>query len=167
MRRNVWTLVAGVGLGASLMYLLDGESGGRRRAFARDKTVRALRRSGDGLRVTSRRVANRARGLAAGVRSRFQGREITDDVLKERVRSALGHVVSQPSAVDVELEDGRVVLSGALEESEADRLLAKVARVRGVKSVQNRLETSGETGAGREDGNRGHRPTRPADPAIA
>jgi|HubBroStandDraft_3_1064219.scaffolds.fasta_scaffold00777_5 hyperosmotically inducible protein len=151
MRRNVWTLVAGVGLGAALMYLLDEDSGRRRRALARAKAVRALRRSGDGVRIASRRVSNRARGLAAGVRSRLRAREIPDDVLKERVRSALGHVVAHPSAVDVAIQNGRVVLQGSLTGREADRLLTRVARVRGVKSVENRLDHGGVRESGRAE----------------
>lgn len=53
------------GLGAGLMYLLDPQIGGGRRALARDKAVQVLKKGGEVARKTSRDLGNRTRGLIA------------------------------------------------------------------------------------------------------
>lgn len=141
--RDQLTLLGGVGLGAGLMYLLDPAGGRRRRAVARDKTVHGLRVSGKALRKTSVDMGNRTKGLVAkaGSRLRKGDEEIADDaVLSERVRSYIGRCVSHPSAIQVEAEDGRIILSGQVPVSELDKLLAKVQKVKGVQEVESRLE---------------------------
>lgn len=61
--------------------------------------------------------------------------------LAERVRAELGRVVSHPRAIDVSmLHEGCVRLSGPILSSEADTLLAAIARVRGVATVEDDLE---------------------------
>jgi hypothetical protein len=61
--------LAGLGLGAAAMYLLDPVSGRRRRAIARDKTVGAAHDAADTLQSKTRDLHNRARGVAAETRS--------------------------------------------------------------------------------------------------
>jgi osmotically-inducible protein OsmY len=140
--RPWWALLGGVGLGAALMYLLDADNGRRRRVVTRDRAARALRRGRRTLESTARDLSQRARGVAAGVRSRLRsGREpVPDEVLVERVRAALGHRVTHPSLIEVQVEDGRLTLSGPVLKREARRLLRGVRRVAGVKSVGDRLE---------------------------
>jgi hypothetical protein len=60
------TLVAGAGLGAGLMYLLDPQAGRRRRALVRDKAVSLAREVEDAAGVVTQDMKNRAQGLAAG-----------------------------------------------------------------------------------------------------
>jgi hypothetical protein len=62
-------VVSGIGLGAGLMYLLDPDRGGRRRARVRDTLARAISRTGCAIGNTSRDISNRARGLAAETNS--------------------------------------------------------------------------------------------------
>jgi hyperosmotically inducible protein len=140
--RSHWALLGGIGVGATLMYLLDSESGRRRRAMARARTARALRRGGRGVKAAARKVSNRARGLAAQARSRVSrvAGEVPDEVLQERVRAALGRLVRDASQLEVQVENGLVTLSGPVLEREAARLLRKVRRIRGVESVSERLE---------------------------
>ncbi len=80
MNKRNWALVGsaglGVGLGAGLMYLLDPQGGGRRRALARDKAVHVLKKGGRTVRKTSRHLGNRARGLAAEAGSRLRRTEV-------------------------------------------------------------------------------------------
>jgi hypothetical protein len=59
-------LLAGAGLGAGLMYLLDPDLGRRRRAIARDKAVRLAHETQDTAEVVARDMQNRAQGLASG-----------------------------------------------------------------------------------------------------
>jgi hypothetical protein len=58
-------LLAGVGIGAAAMYLLDPEDGRRRRALLRDQLLKARRVTSEAMEGRSRDMANRARGAAA------------------------------------------------------------------------------------------------------
>ena len=62
-------LLAGVGIGAAAMYLLDPEKGRRRRTLVRDQLLKARRLTGEAMEGRSKDVANRARGAAAETRS--------------------------------------------------------------------------------------------------
>jgi hypothetical protein len=62
-------LVGGIGIGAALMYVLDPERGKRRRAMARDRAVALANKTGRAFAKTSRDLNNRAKGVAAEVRS--------------------------------------------------------------------------------------------------
>jgi uncharacterized membrane protein len=126
--------------GAGAMYVLDPDRGARRRSLIRDRIWHAGNKLGNGLSATTRDARNRAVGAAAGLRSRFQTDEAEDPVLSERVRSALGRVVSHPGAINVTAYDGRVTLSGHVLARELDELLRQVRRVRGVRAVHNELE---------------------------
>lgn len=139
-QKQNWTLAGGLGLGAGLMYLLDPQRGGRRRALLRDKAVHATKVGRDGLGKTSRDLAHRSKGLLAETRSTLRREEPTDELLADRVRSRLGRLVTHPSAVEVTARDGRVTLSGPVLATELDRLLSGVEKVRGVREVENRLE---------------------------
>ena len=62
-------LLAGIGIGAAAMYLLDPDQGRRRRALLRDQLIKARRVTGETVQGLSRDAANRARGAAAETRS--------------------------------------------------------------------------------------------------
>jgi hypothetical protein len=59
------TLLAGMVIGATLMYLLDPQQGGRRRALLRDKFIALSNDASDTLGKTSRDLRNRAQGVIA------------------------------------------------------------------------------------------------------
>ena len=130
----------GLGIGTGLMFLLDPDQGKRRRALLRDKCYWAARKTGEGAQVTARDLRNRTQGLVSEVQSRFSSAPVDDSVLVERVRSKLGRVVSHPRAIDVSVQNGRVVLSGPILTTEAPELLACANTVSGVKEVINHLE---------------------------
>jgi uncharacterized membrane protein len=132
--------IGGIIAGAAAMYLLDPDRGARRRSLLRDRVVHARNKLGDGLSATARDTRNRAAGAAAELRSRFRRDQADDEVLLERVRSAIGRVVSHPSAITVTVSDGRVTLGGHILASELDDLIKRVERVRGVKEARNELE---------------------------
>jgi osmotically-inducible protein OsmY len=141
-----WTIVSGVGLGAALMYLLDPDKGRRRRALLRDRAVHVFHKTADGLYYASRGVAQRAEALSARTRSLLTQCWVSDEVLAERVRSRIGHVVSHPGAIEVTAEDGRVILAGPILAGEVEELLTSVSRVPGVTGLENRLEVHEEAG---------------------
>jgi uncharacterized membrane protein len=134
-------LLGGLGIGAGLAYLMDPNQGRRRRAYLRDQAVHATHVMGDAIDTTARDLRNRAKGMAAQTRSRFRREEVDDEVLVERVRSAMGRAVSHPHAIHVTAQDGHVTLTGPVLASEEPRLFSTVARVPGVKDVENRLES--------------------------
>jgi uncharacterized membrane protein len=133
-------LIGGIILGAGAMYLLDPDRGTRRRSLLRDQIVHAGTKVGDGLGATARDARNRAVGVSAELRSRLQHDQADDEVLQERVRSAIGRVVSHPSAITVAVLDGQVTLGGHVLASEVDELIHRVKRVRGIRDVRNELE---------------------------
>ncbi len=133
-------ILVGIGIGAGLMYALDPQQGNRRRALARDKLTRAAHVTGRAVGATSRDVAHRATGLAASLHSRFFDQDAPDEVVEARVRARLGRISSHPGAVDVDVRDGVVVLRGPMLKSEMNEVISRLASVRGVKRVENRLE---------------------------
>jgi BON domain len=132
--------------GAGLMYLLDPDGGGRRRALVRDRMVRAAHRTGDAVDVTSRDVTNRARGVVAELRGRLAGAPVGDDVLRERVRARIGAVVGRAGAVETLVSDGVVTLRGPVLADDLDRLVRRVRSVRGVRDVSDQLDVHDEPG---------------------
>lgn len=139
-------LLAGVIVGAGAMYLLDPDRGARRRSLLRDQGIHTGHKLGEGLAATARDARNRTSGAASALRSRFRSDEAGDEVLHERVRSAIGRVVSHPAAITVSASDGQVTLTGQVLADEVDALIRRVGGIRGVKQVHNELEVhqSGE-----------------------
>src|SRR5437763_8489304 len=94
------SLLGGIGLGAGLMYFLDPQQGRRRRGLVRDQLTSLLSRADDAACCVGRDLAHRARGVAAEARSLVSADDADDRVIEGRVRSALGRVVSHPSAIE-------------------------------------------------------------------
>jgi hyperosmotically inducible periplasmic protein len=131
-----------IALGAAAMYWLDPVSGRRRRALALDQMQKAWTYGRELADKKSRHLRNRAQGMLSETAALFHGDRPTDDVLQARVRAELGLVCSQPSMIGVRATDGRVELAGSIDRSEHDRAIAAIRRVRGVRDVVDRFETS-------------------------
>jgi uncharacterized membrane protein len=136
---RVKTLIATAAVSAVASRLLDRERGRRRRALARDKGTRVAHKIGDAVEATARDAWHRARGVLATVRASLTPDDASDVVVTERVRAKLGTVVSHPSSIEVTGRDGHITLLGPVLEREADAFLRRVRRVRGVRSVEDRL----------------------------
>jgi osmotically-inducible protein OsmY len=134
------TVFFGMAIGAGLMYLLDPEKGGRRRALLRDQIARAGHELEDLTATGARRVRNRAIGLAHEARAELTEGAVDDRVLIERVRSEIGRVVANPRAVDVQARRGHITLTGTVHPDEIHLLVRTVKAVRGVETVQNQLK---------------------------
>ncbi|MBX6315226.1 MAG: BON domain-containing protein [Isosphaeraceae bacterium] len=143
---NPFTLLKGVGIGAGLMYLFDPEMGRRRRALVRDQWIHLSHKLEDTLRKGMCDLSNRLQGVMSEGLSLFSTHEAPDRVIEERVRAALGRVVSHPSAIEVTAHNGHVVLSGPILASEVDRLIATARSVWGVTGVEDRLEVHEQPG---------------------
>ncbi len=131
--------LASFALGASLAFLLDPELGRRRRGRARDRISHLSHQGSRVARMAWRNGLNHARGVTADVRARLLGEEVDDDVLGERVRARLGHLVAHPAALEVSVRGGKVLLSGSTLPDEMNRLAAQVGAVRGVRAVETHL----------------------------
>jgi hypothetical protein len=136
---NLISLFGGMGVGAAAMYVLDPEAGTRRRGVAHDKMIEAGNRMRSVAGVTARDLSNRSAGIVSEVRARFSEKEVDDEVLEGRVRSKLGYLVRQPSAVTTQVSNRQVVLSGSVLSDEVQQLIDGVRAVRGVASVENNL----------------------------
>ena len=135
---NALSVIGGVTAGLGLMYFLDPDQGRRRRALVTDQMVT--------MDATSRDIANRAWGAVAELRGRLRNEAVSDDILCERVRARVGAVVGHASSIEADVHEGRVTLSGPVLAHDVDRLLRRVAAVRDVQDVENRLEIHTEPG---------------------
>ena len=133
------TMLTGLGVGVGLMYFLDPERGRRRRALIRDKVAHVAHAGNDAVGAFGRDISHRLAGVGARARGAFHSGSVDDGVLVERVRSRMGRVVSHPHAIEVDAVDGCVRLRGSILQSELPRLMQTIARVRGVRSIDNNL----------------------------
>lgn len=145
MTRAGW-LLGGVGLGAGGMYWADPRSGRARRAHVREKAWHLIAEAGDALQVVGRDMAHRVRGLVFRLRGRLHEEDVDDVTLEARVRSALGRVCSHPGAIRVTCRLGRVELKGPILAHEVKQVLARVRQVRGVREIDDDLESHPEAG---------------------
>ena len=142
-------LMSGLGagaVGAFLMYVFDPQIGRRRRALARDKMIRFAHKTFDAVDVTARDLKNRAVGAVAETRNLFSKEDVSDEILEQRVRSKLGALVSHPSSIEVNAENGKITFRGPILADEVERLLSRVSSMREVKAVDSRLEVHQEPG---------------------
>jgi hypothetical protein len=145
-RAAAFTGPACFALGAAAMYLLDPSRGHRRRTLLRDKLTHSYHRAGEAFCKTAEYTRNRAYGMIAEARSRLTPDNADDWTICQRVRSALGRVLSHPHAIEVAACQGTVRLRGPVLASEANGLLRAVNNVRGVRDVLDELEVHKQPG---------------------
>jgi hypothetical protein len=126
-------------LGAGLMYFFDPNKGRRRRAVMRDKALRTLHETEESLGKAVRDLGNRTSGFMSEAQHRLRTEVVSEDAMIARLRARLGHCVSHPRAIDVEFDRGHVTLEGDVLASELNSLLTGIGGVRGVHTVENRL----------------------------
>lgn len=141
--------LVGLGLGAALMYIADPDRGNRRRALVRDQAIhygKQAQNLADEANRQGRYIGGKLRGTLAESQARLREERVPNDVLVERVRSAMGRAVSHPRAIQVVAREGHLVLSGPVLERDVEQLIDTAEHVRGVRSVENRLEVHREPG---------------------
>lgn len=137
---KVLIFAGGLSLGARMMYMLDPSQGRRRRAMARDRAVWLAHQAELTIDRGVRDLFNRTQGVADETFSLLAPKPVSDQVLRDRVRSRLGRATSHPHAIEVEAKDGWVTLKGPVLRQEMRRVLWAVRAVPGVKHVENRME---------------------------
>jgi uncharacterized membrane protein len=136
--------LTGLTLGAGAMYYFDARQGTGRRKKLADQFNRLTNRACRDLDASWRDLSNRARGTVAQAQGLFRSDHASDEVICNRVRSVMGHVVSNPSSIEVNANLGHVVLRGPVPRSELPRLLSNVGLVRGVRTVTDELVVQDE-----------------------
>ncbi|MBZ5506640.1 MAG: SRPBCC family protein [Acidobacteriia bacterium] len=141
--RDITTILAGAyGAGLLTMYFLDPQRGKRRRAELGDTLTHSKHELEKFAGRLSRDVENRTEGVLAEAQRLFQHVPTSDYVLEQRVHTALGRVVSHPSAIEVSAKDGSVFLTGWVLTEEAEDVERAVASIEGVKDFTSYLNTS-------------------------
>jgi hypothetical protein len=132
MNRPLHTLGA-VAAGALAMYYLDPELGERRRALLAELVRSGLPGERRGASAARARRNRRAylRMTHADPRS--------DAELRDRILNRLGRMVSHPGAIDVDVDNGVVRLSGRVLAKERDGVLAQVQQMPGVQKLVNAM----------------------------
>jgi len=133
-------------LGAALAYFFDPQNGKRRRTEAIKRLAGISRLHGGKL---ARGATSQARGLTAkATHLREEPKPQPDDVtLKNKVESEIFRTADVPKGqVNVNAEEGKVVLRGEVESAEMiEELVSKARKVQGVQEVENLLHTPGQT----------------------
>jgi osmotically-inducible protein OsmY len=139
--KHALNVAAAFAAGAIAMYYFDATLGRRRRALVRDKAIGLTHDAEDVAHAKGKRFIDRAKGFVSTGRLDRQGSSEpqSDAQLRERVRSRLGHWVSHPRAIDVDVDEGVVRVSGQVLAKELDGLLSRLTGIPGVRKVHNAL----------------------------
>ncbi|MEW6731797.1 MAG: hypothetical protein AB1489_10760 [Acidobacteriota bacterium] len=129
----------GTGFGAGLMFIFDPAKGKDRRTLVRGKVTDTVAKTGEVITKTPQNIANRVSGIMGEARSSYK--KIKDDKLVASVCSRIEGVVSNPKSIQIVADNGSLTLSGSIPAIEVDNLLKTVSSVRGVKTLENKLET--------------------------
>ena len=145
-RRNAQLLwPASFVLGSAAMYYLDPARGSARRALVRSQSVRAIHLGEAFGRKGVRDLRHRARGIFARIAGFFRPEtEAPDGLLQARVRSKLGHVVSDQRNLHVVVDGGCVTLRGTVPADDFKPLVGAVRSTPGVTAVDVKLTISDE-----------------------
>lgn len=137
---DVLALTAGLGLGAGLMYLCDPDRGRGRRSQLKGEASGLLHRGEDQIEKHGKDLFNRVRGFAVKVAEEIAPEEQpTDELLLERIRSRMGHIVANPHGIQVRVENGVVTLEGKLDHPERHHLKEEIRAIPGVKKLNAHL----------------------------
>lgn len=131
--RDSLYLAAGAGLGAAVMALLDPARGARRRAFIGQKFTRGFHVAGREAWKQAKNSRNHVVGAVAEQIARARDRSSIDDqVLEERVKAQIGHVLSH-HRIQVTARNGHVMISGEVLPGERRKLEDRLRVTRGVR----------------------------------
>src|SRR5262245_54757995 len=137
---SVFSMMQGLLLGAGFMYLFDPDRGLARRAQLRDQLLQ-LRSEFEGVVDNGLRdLQQSGRELNAEIVSRLRPDQTSDWLIEHHVRSALSTNGYHTQRVDIRVQDGEVVLSGAALSDEVPDLVQQAYTVPGVRAVSNQLE---------------------------
>lgn len=143
---KMFAYLLGAGWGAGLMYFFDPEQGKRRRSLISDQMVRVQKSADNAVEMRVRDLRNRMRGITAETTARFSKGQTSDWVLAERVRSKLGLVTPYAGAIETQVQNGTLYLSGDILRNDLDHVIEGVSEVRGIRNIENRLNVYDDPG---------------------
>src|SRR5947209_7226520 len=111
---KVISLIEGLGIGALAMYFYDPERGNSRRAMVRDKVKSIYNTKLEAKDIMVKDTVNRVKGLASRTRAKLSFQTPDDEKLLEQIRSKIGHVVSHDGALTIDVNRGKVRISGPI-----------------------------------------------------
>lgn len=138
--RVLLSFLKGLSLGMGTMYLFDPALGRRRRAMLLDQAEAQGTKLRDFVARGMRDLGNQAYGIGARLWTRLRKGSAPTDVVAERVRSIMGRHVTHPRAIDVSVNDERIILRGAILASEVQPFLRAVESVCDITRVDNQLD---------------------------
>lgn len=144
---TIRSFLAGATAAAAAEYLLDPQQGARRRHMIRDWVAARLRRGRREAGRKAEQAADKAQGVVAEATP--PGRdasELNDPGLAAKVESELFKPEDSPKgSVDLNVENGVVVLRGQVESDEQRRdLVERAEAVDGVRRAESLLHLPGE-----------------------
>ena len=143
---------------AAMMYLMDPEKGNERRATLREQVTRFFNKATTQTESLIEQISDRAQGAAADATRKLSGaaerlsdatmdrlsdatgENVSDEVMVARVRSAMGHVLTNAHDVEVLANQGLITLTGSVPSAETEALITTIKALPGVHGVENRLE---------------------------
>lgn len=127
--------------GATVAYLFDPTMGRSRRARLGDRIAAGARTAIDRAGAKARYQRGVAQGMLHRVTEPWSGEtDIDDDTLLQKVRSeALGRWQGPGSEIEIDVDQGVVTLRGPVRARDAEDLVARIERVRGVDEVRARF----------------------------
>jgi osmotically-inducible protein OsmY len=140
MNRQLRKMIVGTLGSAALMYLMDPEKGDERRAALRDQFTKFMNTATQKTEAVIEQISDRAQGVAAETKRKLSTEEVSDEVMVARVRSAMGHVLTNAHEVEVLANQGLITLTGSVPSAETDTLINTIKALPGVHGVENRLE---------------------------
>lgn len=135
------SFLGGLAAGALLAYYMDSRTGAYRRALVRGKLVAAGHDMAHLANTKRKRAGGVLRGMLATHRldRRSTRPPESDEQLHDRIRARLGHTISHPRAVEVEVDQGCVQLCGHVLHGEAEALCHEVQSMPGVRELRSNL----------------------------
>src|SRR5437868_8067948 len=112
MLDRIKNTLTSAGVSAGLMYLFDPDLGRRRRSLLRDQLIHARKKMGKGADIAISDMGHRLYGTFCELRAKFRGRDLSDGIVEDRIRSKIGHYLSHPSSIEVHAGNGFVTVSG-------------------------------------------------------
>jgi hypothetical protein len=126
--------LAGTGLGALAGKWLNG---GTRGAASRRKRPEFQEEAA--LKVVD--VVVRTQSLLREIRALVAHAEVPDAVLYEKIKGRIARTVARPDSVQARVDQGKVFLAGTAREGEISSLVEGISAMRGVKDLENRMES--------------------------
>ena len=144
MRMRTLKTVAAGAAGAAGAFLLDPQSGRRRRSVAKDRMAAAFRRGAADAERKARYMEGRAEGVAYRAAGAGTPHPVDDRALVDVVRQFLATLDLDTSQVNVDACDGVVTLRGELKRPDEVRAVRDgAAKLSGVTRVESYLHLPG------------------------